>query len=319
MQKSSLIRSLTLIGFTSSVFVHVASAQTCLNGNSMLNSTYAFFATEAGASSASSGSGSSKPSYSNTELGNLLGSIAAASPFSATGVLTFDGAGHVLASAVPQGGLNVIVGSYSINPDCTITISLTDAFGTTTTPQSLMGIVLNAGTEVDLGPVPAAAGSASNQSASSLTITLTRPLYPSGCSVSNLSGAYALVSKVTFQAVAFNPPGTGTLLTLAVVDFDGGGNIVAQPVAAGSPLGMFQYTGTYTINSDCSGTITLSSGPGASGSLVKFPGAPLTINFAVTAPSVSVGTTPTADQTRPGLTFVISNGTQTAAGYGRPL
>jgi hypothetical protein len=315
MRKSSLVRSFALICFSGSVFVQLASGQACLSGNSMLNNVYAYVATVAGPS----GSTSTTPGYSNTEVGRLLGSIAASGPFSTGGLFAFDGNGNILASAVPQGGMNQSVGAYNVNPDCTLAVSLTDPFGTVTTAQTLVGIVLNGGTEIDLG-APAAAPSATNQFASSLSIKLIRPLYPSGCSVGTLNGPYTLVSRVTFQAVAVNPPGTGNIATLAVVHFDGGGNIIADPITSPSPLAMFQYSGTYTVNSDCTGTMTLSSGPGApGGSIAKFPSA-LSINFIITPATISLGApNPVGDQSRPGVEFVMSNGTQTASGYGRPL
>jgi hypothetical protein len=315
MRKSSLVRSFALICFSGSVFVQLSSGQACLSGNSMLNNVYAYVATVAGPS----GSSSTSPGYSNTEVGRLLGSIAASGPFSAAGLFAFDGNGHILASAVPQGGMNQSVGTYNVNPDCTVAVSLKDPFGTISTAQTLVGIVLDGGTEIDLGP-PAAAPSATNQFASSLAIKLIRPLYPSGCSVGSLNGPYALVSRVTFQAVAVNPPGTGNIASLAIVHFDGGGNIIADPIVSPSSLAMFQYTGTYTVNSDCTGTMTLSSGPGApGGSIAKFPSA-LSISFIITPATISLGApNPVGDQSRPGLELVMSNGTQTANGYGRPL
>jgi hypothetical protein len=72
--------------------------------------------------------------------------------FGLTGVLIFDGAGGIDAASSPTGSTQG-VGSYSVNPDCSISVSLTDVFGTNTAAAQFAGIVLGRGTEIDLTTV----------------------------------------------------------------------------------------------------------------------------------------------------------------------
>lgn len=84
--------------------------------------------------------------YSNTTLGQLLGEINEVNQFGLAGRLYFDGAGHIDAQSSTSGGTVLQVGTYTVNPDCSITVSLTDAFGTNTTATNLVGLILGDGT-----------------------------------------------------------------------------------------------------------------------------------------------------------------------------
>jgi hypothetical protein len=319
----NLTRSLPLL-FLSASLLPVASAQSsiaqsCPSGNGTLNSSYDYIISQAASTSSS---GSSTSGFSTSEIGNLLNGTAGSVPFAASGQLTFNGSGQITAPQQP-GGLNQIVGTYNINSDCMITVMLMDPFGTNTRTLSLVGFVLADGAEIDLGPSPSTTSSStasSIQVVSSFAMRLIRPLYSSGCSLSTLNGPYALVSQVTFQSVPISPPGTGNIIGLARVRFDGNGNMVADQPAVQSQLVAFQYVGTYTVNSDCSGTMML-NGPGATPtSTATALGQSMTANFVITPAMVYFGL-PTAGSNalRPGLVYVISNSGQTAMGYGSPL
>jgi hypothetical protein len=193
-----------------------------------------------GTSSTGTGTtGSTTNGYSNTDVGQLLNGITSGNLFGYSGVLVFDGAGSVYATssaptstttgtsatqASTTGSPVTQVGTYNVNSDCTVSVSLTDAFGTNTTATNLAGIVLGAGAEIDLtaaaslentssstststtgstgtsttttGTTTTGSGSSTTSSAptgSDLTIRLVRVLYQNGCTVSNLRGLYGFV------------------------------------------------------------------------------------------------------------------------------
>jgi len=324
MWKTNLTQFLTVAFVAGVLFTGNAFAQVCPNLTATLSGAYGYVATQT-----ASGTPGTKTGFSNTEVGVLLSGIANSTSFAAAGQWTLDGAGNIFATS--STGLSIMVGTYTVNSDCTVVATLTDAFVTTKTaanqtPANLQGLVLSGGAEVDLVLVPT-----STQPAPSLLIKLVRPLYPSGCTVANLTGTYGLVTRITFQAVAVtppgtgsttitfpaapvNPPGTGNISTLARVHFDGGGNVIADTITSGSPLGSFQLTGTYTVNSDCSGTMTVTNVATATSTTT------FVLNFVLTQPHVAVSLgTPSlsANQLRPGIEFGLSNAMQTATGYGK--
>jgi hypothetical protein len=99
----------------------------------------------------------------------------------------------------------------------------------------------------------------------------------------------------------------------ARVRFDGNGNLIADTAASGSPLASFQYAGAYTVNLDCSGTITFTTGSGTTatsiaGSFVLTP-PPAYLNPSVTNLS--------GYSERPGILYTLTNATETISGYGR--
>src|ERR1700677_5024123 len=99
------------------------------------------------------GTGSSTTTtYSTTQIGLLLGGIAAGDQIAYSGVLSFDGAGSIFASGAPTGTAVAKIGTYAVNSDCSLSVSLMDPFGTITTATQLVGIVLGRGTEIDLMP-----------------------------------------------------------------------------------------------------------------------------------------------------------------------
>jgi hypothetical protein len=299
-----------------------ASGQTCAGNTGVINGSYVFVAIETGpitGTVATSGSGSTTVAYSNTELGRLLSGVTGASAFSSTGSLSFNSFGQVFASPSAQGGTSTLVGTYVVNSDCTTTVSLNDPFGTNTTAVTkLSGIILNGGNEVDLFALPpttplpsgtsAPPPSAGIQSQGGLLVRLVRPFFGNfGCTAGNLSGTYALVLNGT--------TGTQPLVLTIRAFFDGAGNVIADPAAVGSPLSALQSVGTYTINSDCAGTMTLKS------STVTSTGTnpTTTLNFVLTAPNivVNVGATNISQySTHPGLVLSLSSTTQTAFGTG---
>ncbi len=285
------------------LWASMASAQTCNIPDVAVGGYYSFTALGTGSSastttgttgtSGTSGTGSSTSGYSNTEIGMLLGGIAnPSSPFASVGTLYFDGAGNILGmSTAQQSGANqttLAVGTYVLNANCTITVNLTDAFGTNSAMKTLQGVVINGGSEIDLSLLQSSGtgtGSTSTGPSGSfettLLVKLVRPAAQT-CAANQLMGAYALTGTAATKAGSSSTTGTsGTsaetpLFFFGLVQFDGNGNVIT-PVSsssassssgsspngtpASSGLGYLQFTGTYTINPDCSGTLTLTPSP----------------------------------------------------------
>jgi hypothetical protein len=285
--------------------------------------------------------------------------------YSSANVLYFDGAGHVsIAATATSFTASTVVGSYTVNSDCTISVALTDTLNVTTNsagganPQAtttLIGFVAGGGSEIYLtepqtsnsttGNVPLVTG----QFASRLTLELIRT-YTYGCTVASLSGSYGLIGNgyvgVSSTVGTTTTTGTGTttssnlqvqpITLFGVVTFDGGGHIIPQMVATGSSLGNFQYTGTYTINPNCSGTMTLTpmgttvaagsstttgtTGTGTTTTTTTNTTA-LTVNFVLTPPvtypsTTAYSATPSGYSSRPGIEFTLTSGNETLMGMG---
>jgi hypothetical protein len=288
------------------------------------------------------GTTSNQGGYSSTSIGQLVGNINVGGAFSTAGVLYFDGAGHILvATAAAPLAPSIQVGTYSVNSDCTINVTLTDVFNTTTSgpgvtnptlgSSNLIGIVLGGGAELDLSVAQSSTSTNGNiplisgEFVSRLSIQIVRS-FSYGCSVASLTGSYGLVG--TGYAVV-NPSGTGTNATgttqpgtlLASISFDGNGNVVPQTVTSPSPLGSFQYAGTYTMNLNCSGTLTLTAPPKTTSTGTATSTTPLvTANFVLVPPVTYVnnGTaTLSGSADRPSFLFTTSNTSEIVTGYGR--
>src|SRR5262249_47265573 len=137
-------------------------------------------------------------------------------------------------------------------------------------------------------------------------IQLVRVASQTVCSAATLAGPYALVGNgftifngSSSAGGSTTGPSAGSSVRLAFfasVRFDGNG-ILLNHVPTGSspttatPLSIFQYTGTYTVNSDCTGTISLSKSQtqnNASGTPVTTTTTPVVASFVITNPLVQV-------------------------------
>lgn len=76
------------------------------------------------------------------------------------------------------------------------------------------------------------------------------------CSLGSLQGNYADSASATLIPGGFSPS-----VCLGVVTFDGRGNLVSKETHSfnGQIIPVANYTGTYTVNADCTGTMTLTS------------------------------------------------------------
>ncbi|MGH9666519.1 MAG: hypothetical protein ACRD9L_18995, partial [Bryobacteraceae bacterium] len=168
------------------------------------------------------------------------------------------------------------------------------------------GTSTGTGSSTGSGGSSGSSGSQSTTSASTvpsnLVIRLTKLLSPSGCSVSNLSGPYGLVlSGVLTQAPSTTGTGNGGSITAGAatpttqqltligrLQFDGGGNVVANPIGATSATGVSQFTGTYTVNPDCTGSMNISTADAARPPTTVSANPPMKVNFVLSAPSIVV-------------------------------
>ncbi len=342
------MQKLLAIGVTAAFFGTFAVAQQvgCLATTSSVIGSYTYVATEvplSGVAVTPPGTTTNQQAYSSTPIGQLVGGINGGGAFSFSGVLYFDGAGNILVSTAGAPlSASTSVGTYTVNSDCTINVTITDVFNTTTSgpgvtnptlgSTKLIGLVLGGGTELDLsvaqsststnGNMPLSAG----QFASRLLVQLVRS-FPYGCSTASLTGSYGLVGTgfLLTNTTVNGTSTTGTVQSVTVlgdVSFDGNGNIVPQTVTSPSPLGSFQYAGTYTVNLNCTGTLTLTTVPKTTATGTTPGTAVGTVNF-VLIPAVAYVTTGTATLTgsadRPSLLFTAGGSpVETISGYGRP-
>jgi hypothetical protein len=260
--------------------------------------------------------------FSNTPIGRLAFGALGSGPFSTVGRLFADGGGNLFA------GANLtMTGSYTVNPDCTFTMSLRD---TGARPSSLANTAVRfEGVLQDRGNAAAAVqtnGSGFTQ------LSLERPFLASGCTTQSLSGGFGLSSLgLDFgdeSLIAGGPRTVSPLSFLARISADGAGALGQDSAGNNSPLEERQLRGTYTINSDCTGTMTFT---GTAASPPSTPGTPTddgttstsTILFVLTQAQTAASGTPTQPgQTpiggaRPEILFVFGGERFSGVGRGR--
>lgn len=339
----------------------VAQTVGCLATTSSLTGSYTFIGTQLPLAGVTINPPGSTTNFSATPLGQLVGDITAGAPFSTSNVFYFDGNGNILiATASAPLYPSVKVGTYTVNSDCTINVTITDVNntatsgpGVTTATQksvNLIGLVLGGGTEIDLSVAQSTTSTNGNmpvvtgQFDSRLLIQLVRS-FSYGCSASTLTGDYALIGTGFATTSASTSTGTSTgssgatqpIVFFASVTFDGNGNVVAQTPSSGSPLASFNYMGTYTMNLNCSGTMTLSPPPTTSSSTSSSSTSTSTtttttttttsggttswtINFVVVPPvtyAVNGSAILTGNADRASMLFSLQSSTETIFGYGR--
>jgi hypothetical protein len=111
-----------------------------------------------------------------------------------------------------------------------------------------------------------------------LAMAQTAPSYNLSCSNATLLGAYAF--QITGQILA-PPPAAGPVAGVALTLFDGNGNLTQVDNVVHNGVAPTEdwrpATGTYTVNSDCTGTFTLTPQP----SVASDASPPLTVHFVV--------------------------------------
>jgi uncharacterized protein (TIGR03437 family) len=234
-----------------------------------------FALTGSDATYAYSGSGNSQPATCPTTLsgvhefsgtGSTLSGASVTGILDLAGVLNFDGQGNLTANWTQVANLTAsavsATGTYSLSSTCLASATLTDTANNkyavsmsiyTTSPDFSLAIS---------SPQLIVDGSGSATQAATAT----------GCSASTLNGTYEstlsghlLVNGVTTRLMAAN--GSVTFDGIGIVTFDLTSNAVNGSQLFGTPL---VYSGTYTVQSNCQGTINISGGDTATFGLVGY-------------------------------------------------
>lgn len=265
---------------------------------------------------------------SNTPIGALVAGLANPNVFSASGTIIADGLGNLFAAASTGVAATTLVGSYTVNSDCSVSMSITDTFSASTTvpvpgtvikpPASvtLVGELINSavGAEVDLVQT--------GVSSTGGVVTMRRMVQMGGCTTSNVSGNFTIGGQGML-----NPTAEGTLPTVGTstgaftfgakqtlgiaftllgrFNADGLGNLTLDAAGLASPSDRI-LIGSYTVNPDCTGTAhlivnTTSSAVGVTpyAQDIKFNLVNL-LGFATNPPNIPAGSTTQLD-------FVFSN------------
>jgi hypothetical protein len=353
--------------------------QPCFNSN--LKGSYGTLAT-LGVGTAPTGTA---PTFSTSPIGNLLKSIYSGDGSAAAATLYLDGNGRIFGSSGVSTFSQEIngnpVGTYAVDPVCTMRVTFSDIpAGITTTASAaadttLVGLVAKGGDLIDLsqlettatGTTPATGAGARKQRVA-LRMFRFSDAFSGGCSVATLRGPYALVGEGFSTESISSTTGTGTGGTggtgtggtgtggtgtggtggsggtgmggtgtgtgtgnaatvapyqstfLARLEFDGTGKLISSPTAGNALLSTFQYGGTYTVNNDCSGTLSLTQQTDT-GSSATPPTDTITARFLITPPEAFVRPSGILSSQeswalKPGLIFSIADSNKTVSGVG---
>ena len=233
---------------------------------------------------------------STTQIGGLTAGAANSAAFASVGRVYLDGNGGIFSTSTPLTTL-LQVGTYAVNPDCTVSATLTDAFATPgaagLTPVqasvTFEGFVVQNFNEIDLVQTGTAAAGA--------VITLRKVKQFNSCGIESLTGTFGLAASgvATVGRDALLGAVSSPFTLFGRINADGTGFLVQDSVGLVSPLTTRQFTGTYTVNQDCTGSATLTGSDTKSRKIdfvIVTPGGPNPTNatkslvFAFTDPGV---------------------------------
>jgi hypothetical protein len=202
--------------------------------------------------------------HSNTPIGALASGAASSVSFAVVGRAYFDGNGGISAGSSATAPAWQ-VGKYTVNTDCTISATITDAFVEPFSPflpsiqasATFEGVVVQSGDEIVLAQTGGASGT---------TLTFKKMKQTGGCAEDVLSGTFGLAATGLSSSLVAETN------TMAVTPFnlagrfvgDGGGKFVVDSLADQSVLKSRLFTGTYSVNGDCTGAGTLVDNNGKS-------------------------------------------------------
>lgn len=214
-----------------------------------------------------------------------------ANPFSAVGTVYSDGAGTLYATR-NNIVFDVVVGTYSLGSDCRISITLDDVLSpppsdtttTAVTPRAtFQGFLVDNGNEADLlqtgGPGP-------------VVVTMKRTLSNNSCTTANLAGRFTFVTQGSLAPTGGEAAtGSTNFGLLGSMIADAGGNFIVPapgPAAGAAATGAASvrdlFTGSYSVNPDCTGR----------GRLVAANGQVREIDFVLVNPSSACTNQPLA-------------------------
>ena len=204
---------------------------------------------------------------SSTAIGILVAGAVNPTPFASVGRVYLDGAGNLLSTASPGSSASK-VGAYTVNADCTISATLIDAFTPPTGPAvgtaaptgqpsaTFEGVMVQNGNEIDLTETGSVTGA---------TIVLRKT--KQYCSTADLASAYGLSAAgyVAGTSATITTNAGTTTTTTPSVPFsvlgrfvgDGAGNLYVDNIGFTSPLINREITGAYSVNTDCTGYVSL--------------------------------------------------------------
>ncbi len=315
----------------------LASAQVCQFSTSNLLGQYAFVANQFGTVpfNPPGTTGIVVPApFSPTPLGNFLNGVNSGRQFAVLGALSFDGSGAITAASSATTTNASPVGTYTINSDCSVTVVLNDAFGSDSIlPTSFVGAILGNGEEIDFNNFVTTVGGSGISGLPNGTgpfFKLVKVQNRNFCSVSSLTGLYGfVVNTSTVPPTSATPTGVATpsptaATVVGYLNFDGTGKINANSAPAPTDTSTtaanvnalqrsLQYSGVYTVNPDCSGSMTITNATSLKGA---------TGTTGATAQSFTIsfvelgGSGPTLSPfTLPELVLAISNNGMVGAGY----
>jgi len=91
----------------------------------------------------------------------------------------------------------------------------------------------------------------------------TTPVAGANCSQANLKGAYAVAGQGTLVASLPGIPAPAPWAESSLANFDGAGGFSGKgTVNIGGAVLNITFTGTYTVNSDCTGDVTVNTNLG---------------------------------------------------------
>jgi hypothetical protein len=261
MKKLHRLQRAVIILLSGAAIVPTLTARNC-GGNGDLAGSFGWlgirtsdFVTSAAITPGTTTAGSSTP------IGTLIAGVVNTAAFASVGRVFLDGNGRVFATSAP-GGIQTPAGTYTVNLDCTVSATLTDAFATpgfpglapTQASATFEGVMVEGGNEIDLTQTGSSAGTI-------VTLKKTRQ----GCTNGGVSSSFGISATGVTTTPDAMPSSTSTAVPFGILGrlvTDGAGNLIQDVIAQASPLNNRKVTGTYMVNMDCTGTATLITADG---------------------------------------------------------
>ena len=234
-----------------------------------------------------SGSGNAQPAaatcststlngvYTFNATGFTLASNAVSGVGNGAGLLQFDGQGNVTLNLTTVVGntstVSTASGSYSLASNCVGSATLTDSnshslvmsfslFSTSATNTNFFASLARASNFLMTGAAHTAYAQSTPPSGQTIT--------GGTCSTSDLNGTYTLL--LNGRAISNAGTLSGSYQSIGTANFDGQGNVTLAGIAnTNLAQGQtFSYTGTYSVPSNCSGTLNFTTSSAAAFTLV---------------------------------------------------
>jgi len=244
-------------GLSVALTVAIAPAQNCV-GNQDMFGTFVFSASRGffTAPLPEPGPGEPVPVFSATAVGQLVKNASGNGPFAVAGRIVADGTGNLVTGPPDATVLSTRAGSYQVNPDCTVTMTIVDGYTQNVlgdvvarTSVTYQGVLRDRNNEASLAQTSQGGGS---------VIHLARPFLADSCRDSSLSGQYGVWAAGGQVIETVTESGTQVSLMpfslAARFSSEGLGKLELDLAGSASPMPKRQITGTYRVENDCTGT-----------------------------------------------------------------